>query len=492
MRDFNRRNFLRVSAMAGSAMATGLGLPVAALADDLAATKAPAATSAPTVDVTHRLASYIVDARASDLPAPVRKEATRTLLNWMGCAVGGSRHETVDIAISALAPFSGPAQASVLGRSERLDVLHTALMNGISSHIFDYDDTHLKTVIHPAGPVMAAILALSEYHPITGPDFLNALVLGVETECRIGNSVYPNHYDIGWHITGTAGVFGAAAAVGKLLDLNVQQMTWALGLAATQPVGLREMFGTMTKSFHPGRAAQNGLTAAFLASRNYTSSDQAIEAKRGWANVLSTAHNYAEITENLGRSYEISLNTYKPFACGIVTHPTIDACIQLRNEYHLTADQIERVELRVHPLVIELTGKKTPQIGLEGKFSIFHTAAVAIVEGAAGEKQFSDRAVRDPHVVAVRDRVAATIDPSIKEEQVRVLITLKDGRKLEKYIEHAIGSVQHPMTDAQLETKFTDLAEGILPGERIRQLMDLCWAIEKQPDAAVLARAAVA
>lgn len=491
MNGLNRRDFLQASALVGSALAGGIVLPGAATSADAPPAK-PKDGDQPVPDVTRRLAGYIVDAKPADLPPAVRKEATRTLLNWVGCAVGGSRHETVDIAIGALAPFSGPAQAGVLGRGERLDVLHAALMNGISSHIFDYDDTHLKTVIHPAGPVMAAILALAEYRPTTGEDFLNALVLGIETECRIGNSVYPNHYDIGWHITGSTGVFGAAAASGKLLGLDHQQMTWALGLAATQPVGLREMFGTMTKSFHPGRAAQNGLTAAFLASRNYTSSDQAIEAKRGWANTLSTAHNYAEITERLGQTYEVSLNTYKPFACGIVTHPTIDACIQLRNEQHLSAEQIERIELKVHPLVLELTGKTAPQTGLEGKFSVYHTAAIAIVEGAAGERQFSDRAVRDPQVVALRERVVATIDPSIKEEQVRVLITLKDGRQLEKYIEHAIGSVQRPMSDAQLEAKFSDLADGILAPDRIRRLMDVCWTIETQPDAALIARSGVA
>ena len=157
------------------------------------------------------------------------------------------QHETVGIAISALAPFSGPAQASVLGRKERLDILHAALINGISSHVLDYDDTHSRNIIHPAGPVISAILALSEHRPVTGTEFVNALVLGVDVECRIGNSVYPKHYDAGWHITGTAGVFGAAAASGKLLGLSEQQMMWALGLAATQPVGLQEMFGSMKR-----------------------------------------------------------------------------------------------------------------------------------------------------------------------------------------------------------------------------------------------------
>ena len=431
-----------------------------------------------------------MEGQAESIPAPVRKEAARTLLNWVGCALGGSYNEAVSIAVSALSPFFGARQASLLGLREKADVFHASLINGISSHVLDFDDTHLRTIIHPAGPVVSAILALSEYQPVSGKDFLNALVLGVEAECRIGNAVYPAHYDAGWHITGTAGVFGAAAASGKLLGLTEQQMTWALSLAAAQPVGLREMFGTMTKSYHPGRAAQNGLTASFLAAKNFTSSDHGLEAKSGWANVLSTQRNYAEITEKLGQTFEVSLNTYKPFACGIVIHPTIDGCIQLRREYQLKADQIERVELKVHPLVLELTGKKTPQAGLEGKFSVYHAAAIAIVEGAAGEQQFSDHAVRDPVIVALRDRVSAVVDPAIKEDQVRIAITLKDGRKLDKYIEHAVGSVQKPMSDQDLEAKFMGQADGVLPAAQVRRAIALCWDIETLPDASAIAEAA--
>ncbi|WP_443098509.1 MmgE/PrpD family protein [Undibacterium terreum] len=441
--------------------------------------------------VTRTLARYIVNSRYEDLPENVRKEGTRTLLNWVGVAIGGSHHETVERAVSALAPFSGPKQASLLGRNDRFDIMNAAFLNGVSSHIFDFDDTHLKTVIHPAGPVASAILALSEYQPVSGKDFLNALVLGVETECRIGNSVYPNHYDTGWHITGTAGVFGAAAAAGKLLGLSEQQMVWALGLAASQPVGLRESFGSMNKSFNPGKAASNGLFAALLAARDYTSSEGMIEAKRGWANTISTKQDYAEITEGLGQRYEALLNTYKPFACGIVIHPAIDAAIQLRNQYKLNADMIDKVELRVHPLVIELTGKKTPQIGLEGKFSIYHSVAVAIIDGAAGERQYSDRAVQDARTIALRDKVNATIDPAIKAEQVDMTIVLKDGRKLHKFIEHAIGSVQVPMTDKQLEAKFIDLADGILPAAQTRAVMDACWQVAQLPSAASIAKAAV-
>ncbi|MDV0440805.1 MmgE/PrpD family protein, partial [Xanthomonas sacchari] len=179
----------------------------------------------------------------------------------MGVAIGGSHHETVDVAVSALQPFSGPPQAGLFGRSERFDIMNAAFLNGVSSHIFDFDDTHLKTIIHPAGPVASAILAYAEMKPVSGKDFLDALVVGIEAECRIGNAVYPNHYDAGWHITGTCGPFGAAAAAGKLMGLTEQQMVYALGLAASQPVGLRESFGSMNKSFNPGRAASNGLFA---------------------------------------------------------------------------------------------------------------------------------------------------------------------------------------------------------------------------------------
>jgi 2-methylcitrate dehydratase PrpD len=441
--------------------------------------------------VTRILASYVVNAKYEDLPASVRKEGARTLLNWVGVAVGGSRHDAVLSAISALSPFSGPAQAGILGRRERFDIMNAAFINGISSHIFDFDDTHLKTIIHPAGPVVSAILALSEYRPVSGRDFLNALLLGVETELRIGNAVSPEHYERGWHITGTVGVFGSAAASGRLLGLTEQQMVWALGLAASQPVGLRESFGSMNKSFNPGRAALNGLTAAVLASKNFTSSDQMIEAKAGWANTISTKQDYGEITDGLGQRYEAALNTYKPFACGIVLHPAIDAAIQLRKENKLTPDQIDHIDLRVNPLVLVLTGKKTPQEGLEGKFSVYHAVAVALVEGAAGEKQFSDRAVRDPVVRALRGKVNPVVDAQVMPEQVNVAITLKDGRTLHKFIEHAVGSVEAPMSDSALEAKFTDLADGILPPAQIRRLLDTCWTVEKLPSAGAIAKTAV-
>jgi 2-methylcitrate dehydratase PrpD len=485
MIQLDRRAFVRTLAVAAFPPAA-----VRATRQALVAGGGAEEAQAAAQEVTRRLARYVVSARPEDLPAPVRHEARRAILNWVGCAVGGSRHETIEVALAALAPFVGPPQASVLGRGERLDVLHAALVNGMSSHVHDFDDTHLETVIHPSAPVLPALFALAELRPVSGRELLHAFVLGVEVECRIGKAVFPAHYDRGWHITGTVGVFGAAAAVGRLLGLTEQQMVWALGLAATQPVGLREMFGTMTKSFHPGRAAENGLTAALLAARGFTSSEAPLEAKSGWAHVLSTEQKWDRITERLGERYELAVNSYKPFACGVVLHPVIDGCLQLRRAHGVTADGIERVELGVHPLVLELTGKRAPRTGLEGKFSVYFAAAVALVQGAAGVQQFTDAVVRDPVIAALGERVTAVVEPSVHEDQARVAIVLKDGRRLEVFVEHAVGSVARPMSDADLEAKVLGLCDGILPADRARRLVERCWRVDALDRASLLAEAA--
>ena len=444
------------------------------------------------MEVTRTLARYVVNAKFEDVPEAVRHEGVRSILNWLGCAVGACRHEAVESALEALRPFGGPSQASILGRPEKVDILLAALLNGISSHVFDYDDTHLRTIIHPSGPVASALFPLAEFMDVSGADLLHAFILGVEVECRIGNAVYPEHYDVGWHITGTAGVFGAAAAAGKILGLNEQQMIWALGIAGTQSSGFREMFGTHCKSFHPGRAAQNGLASALLAQKNFTSSNQVIEAKRGFANVMSTRHNYDEITQNLGKSFEVTINSYKPFACGIVIHPAIDGCIQLRNEQGVKAEDIAKIDLVVDPLVLELTGKKTPQTGLEGKFSVYHSCAAAVIYGAAGEREYGDDIVRDKRVITLRDKVSAVAKDDIREDEVYVTMTLNDGRVLKKHVEHAIGSLERPLTEKELTAKFDDLVRDVLPAKQGDELREMCWKLETLKDAAEIARKAAA
>lgn len=479
----NRRSLLGAAGLA-------LGSPALHMAEAAEAPVPPA--KAPPPPVTRILADWIVGSSYEALPEDVRREGVRSFLNWVGVAIGGSHHETLDIAVSALKPFSGPPQAGLFGRPERFDIMNAAFLNGVASHIFDFDDTHLKTIIHPAGPVASAILAHAEMKPVSGKDFLAALVVGIEVECRLGNAVYPNHYDAGWHITGTCGVFGAAAAAAKLMGLTAEQTVYALGLAASQPVGLRESFGSMNKSFNPGRAASNGLFAAILASKGFTSSDRMIEVRRGWGPTISTKQDWTQVTDGLGQRYESALNTYKPFACGIVMHPAIDAAIQIRNEDHAKPEDIRSVDLKVHPLVLELTGKTAPKAGLEGKFSIYHAVAVALVEGAGGEKQFSDRAVNDPRVVSLRRKVNPVVTPGIDPAQVDMSVTLNDGRVLHRRIEHAIGSVEKPMTDAQLEAKFKDLADGVLPAAQAERVMQMCRSLSDLKDAGEIARAGAA
>ena len=441
-------------------------------------------------DVTGILARYIVNARFADIPQNVRHEASRALLNALGCAIGSARHETVENALAAIKDFSGPPQAAVFGRSERLDALHAALINGISMHVLDYDDTHARAV-HPSAPLWPALLAYAEWRQISGADLILAFVLGVETECRIALSVFPEHYDRGWHITGTAGIFGAAAAIGKLLGLNEQQMRWALGIAATQSSGLREMFGSMCKSLHPGRAAQGGMTAALMASKNFTSANNAIEGERGWAHVTSTRFDPAVITGELGTRFELMSNMYKPYACGLVVHAAIDGCIQLRNKHALQPQDIARVDLTVCPIVMELTAIKEPRTGLEGKFSIFHAAATAIVFGAAGEPQFGTAAVNDERVMTLRRKVTVAADAALKKIQARITVTLNDGRAFTQTVENALGTLARPMSDQDLEEKFRSLTDGVLASVEAGTLIDLCWSAETLADAAAVARGTV-
>jgi 2-methylcitrate dehydratase PrpD len=372
-------------------------------------------------------------------------------------------------------------QSSVLGRAERVDMASAALVNGITSHTFDFDDTHLKTIIHPAGPVASAVLALAEQRGASGREVIDALVLGIDVACRVGNVVYPDHYDRGWHITGSTGMLGAAAGCARLLGLDAAQTAMALGIAASQPVGLREQFGTMTKPFHPGAAARAGLMSALLARHGFTASARALEAPRGFVQVVSDKRAWHEVTDELGSRFEISFNTYKPFACGIVIHPSIDACVQLR-ERGITAAQVTRIELRVHPLVLELTGKKEPRDGLGAKFSVYHGCAAGLVFGRAGEAEFADRVVNRPDVVALRRKVEATADPGIDEAAADVTAQLADGERIHIRVEHAIGSLQRPLSDAQLSAKFAALVEPVLGAAKAAAIGESCWRIAALAD----------
>jgi 2-methylcitrate dehydratase PrpD len=439
--------------------------------------------------VTQLLAQFVASHPSRGWSDAVEHEAHRTFMNWVGCAVGAARHETAEAALGAVLALQPAAQAGILGRRERVDMAGAALVNGITSHTFDFDDTHLKTIIHPAGPVASAALALAEHKGASGRELIDALVLGIDVSCRVGNAMYPEHYDRGWHITGSTGTLGAAAACARLLKLDEHRTAMALGVAASQPIGVREQFGTMTKPFHPGAAARAGLMSALLAQHGFTSSAKALEAPRGMMQTVSTKNDWSRITGELGERFEIAFNTYKPFACGIVIHPSIDACTRLRAQ-GVRPEEVERIELKVHSLVLELTGKKEPVDGLQAKFSVYHGCAAGLVFGRASEDEYHDDIVNRPDMVALRRKVVATVDDAIDEASADVTALLADGRRAHVFVEHAVGSLANPMSDAQLEAKVGGMADAVLGAAHTRELIATCWGVAKAADLRALVRLA--
>ena len=322
-------------------------------------------------------------------------------------------------------------------------------------------------------------MALAEHLGSNGRDVIDAFVVGVEVQCRVARAVLPSHYDTGWHITATAGVFGAAAASARLLKLTEQQTVWSLGLAATQAAGLREMFGSMAKSLHPGRAAQNGLAAALLARANFTSAEAGVEGKRGFANVLSTTVDLARCTEALGERYDLLRNMYKPYACGLVVHPSIDGCIRLRDEHGVKPEEVERIDLEVDPIVLEVTAKPAPVSGLESKFSVYHAAAVALIDGAADEEQFGDASTTRADVIRLRGKVHATPTQCMPRDAARVTVRLRGGKTVSVKVDHCSGSVAQPMTDAQLDRKFMRQCEPVLGAARAESARDVMRRLDR-------------
>jgi 2-methylcitrate dehydratase PrpD len=440
---------------------------------------------------TQLLAQFLVESQWKDIPANVRHEAKRSVMNFVGTALGGCRDEAMAVALQALAPFFGSAQATVIGRNERPDALNAAFLNAISANVLEFDDTHLGTVIHPMAPVAPALFALAEVRRATGEELLQALVLGVETECRIGAAVSPSHYRRGWHITSTCGVFGAAAAAGKLLRLDHQHMVWALGNAAAQSAGLIESLGSMAKSISVGNAARNGLAAALLAEQGFTGPDQPIEGTYGFARVTSDETDFRVMTEGLGESWEILANAYKPYPCGVVLFPVIDGCLDLRERHALSTDRIAAVTVRGHPLLRIRTNRPDVTRSREAKVSIQHSVAIAFLYGAAGLVQYADECVVEPAVLDLRRKVAVEEDADVPVETAFVTVETTDGQRLECHVTESRGTMARPMSDAELEAKFHSVTAHGAPAIDARRLIDAIWQIESEPDIGHIIKLAV-
>jgi 2-methylcitrate dehydratase PrpD len=414
------------------------------------------------------LAAFASGLSYDQLSEPVRREARRCLLDFLGTALGGSPHPVVDVMLRASVAWQTAPQASVLGRTNRVDLLTAALINGAMAHVHDFDDTHLASIVHPTSPLWPAILALAEVRgSTTGQQWLTAFVAGLEVECRVGAAAFPSHDAGAYHSTGIFGPLGAATACSSLLGFSPEQTAMAISVAASQAAGLRVQFGTMTKSFHVGNAARSGLLAALLVEQGLDAAVSAVEAERGLLKTFAPVNRRLDVlTDRLGEDFQILHNSVKPYSCGVVTHPLIDSVITLRREHGLTAEQVVTIEAAVHPLVINLTGKQEPRSGLEGKFSAFHCAAVSLIDGVCGPDQFTDARVNDAAVVDLRRKVRLNANPEIAEHEVETCVTLADGRCMTIHIPFHQGTPENPVTDRALQAKFRGLLAMSLPPER--------------------------
>jgi 2-methylcitrate dehydratase PrpD len=450
--------------------------------------------AAATQGATGRLAQFVVETGAGRLPDDVLHQAKRCLVDWLGVAIVGATEEGSRILARVSASLAPGGDATVVGQVGRLPVPFAALVNGFQSHVLDFDDTYNPglTTVHGSAPVWPAVFAVGEWKRVSGRAALAAFAVGWEVQVRIARAAGRAHYDVGWHVTGTVGHFGAAAAGASLLGLDVAHVTHAFGTAGTQAAGLKQVYGSMGKAFHPGKAAMDGVLAATLAAEGFTSDDAILEGRVGFWSVLSDGAEPDRATERLGEHWELLDDGFKAYACGSLMHPTIDAVISLRREHGIDPAQVIEIAPRVHPYLSWVMAKETPRTGLDGKFSATHCAAVAMLDGAAGMAQFTDARVTSPDVVAMRDCVHFQYDDALPKDAAYVTITLADGRQLEHATSHNKGTPGNPMSDDELSAKFVDLASVVIGEDRARSLLDELWRFEAHDDIGGLVRSCAA
>ena len=437
------------------------------------------------LSATQTLARFITESYFEALPEALRHEGRRSILNHVGCALGVARDPAVVTALEIMRESSGKAVASVYGQHEKLGVMEAAFVNAIASNLLDYDDTHLRTVIHPSAPVAPAVFALAEETGATGAEVLHAFLLGGEVACRIGNAVSPGHYARGWHITASTGVFGAAAAAARLLRLSAEQTADALGIAASQSGSIVENLATAAKNIGVGNAARNGILAARFAARGYRAAPLSIEGPLGWARAMGDEPQLKEITEGLGQRWEIARNTYKPYAAGIVFHAVIDACLELRETLGAAVTQIARVTVAGDALLLA-RGDRVVRNERDTRVSIHHCAGIALALGRADVADFEMPAVQDTELAALRAKVVAECDASLPRGAARVTIALANGSTHQAYVEHPRGSAERPLSDAELAAKYR--ANAVLGGmtSDVQAQIAALWALDQAPSTAPL------
>ncbi|MCG8545898.1 MAG: MmgE/PrpD family protein [Alphaproteobacteria bacterium] len=434
------------------------------------------------LNITRDLSAFLARFTLADMPEPAVHAARRGVLDWIGCALAGSSHPTIATLIAVLEDAGGRPAATVLGHDAKLGLLEAPIANGQMGHILDYDDTHMGgVVLHASSPILSALFALADRNGATGEQLATAYAAGFEAGVRAGQAS-PGHHNGGWHLTGTLGSVAAGAAAGKLLGLNEDQMVHALGIATTQAAGMQQNRGTMCKSFHAGRAGANGVLAGLLAAKGFDSSDEIIEGKKGFCRIYSDVAAPELVLDELGERWEIARNGHKPYACGVVLHPAIDAMIELGSNMPADGGGVASIELRVNPAAVTITGVVEPETGLRSKFSIYHSAAVAFLDGAAGAAQYSDTRAVAPDVVTLRRKVEVVTDDALAKDQARAAVVLESGTRHETSVAHASGTVDNPMSDDAMAGKFIANAEPVIGSERAERVRDLIWRIETIPD----------
>ncbi|RDH80417.1 MmgE/PrpD family protein [Mycolicibacterium moriokaense] len=427
---------------------------------------------------TRTLLDFVIRTPPDAIPADVLHESTRCLLDHLGLAIAGASEPAAAVATAQCVLLGGEPQARVLGTDQRLRVTDAALVNGISCHALDFDDTHVPTILHPTTPLYAAGTALAEWRGASGSELLAAHSLGYELSARVSNALYPEHYDAGWHMTGTTGTLASATVAIRLLGLQGATATHCLSIAATQASGHREQFGTMTKPFHAGHAAQAGVWAGLLAAGGFTGAPDPLQGRRGLFEVMSSVSTPADLVDGLGETWQIFDNGVKPYACGVVIHPAIDAVRDLAVEKGLSADRIDKIKLHVHPLVRELTGKTDPRTGLEGKFSVTFACSIALLDGRAGESEFSDTAVHRDDVRAMMAKIEVVPDPDVPHTQAGATARTADGDTVQTWVDHARGTPGNRLSDDELADKFHGLADDVIGRAAADRLADAAFSLK--------------
>ena len=434
--------------------------------------------------VTESLARHIAATRWDDLPSEVRHQAKRSLVNFFAGTLAGCRSRPIEITLRSLAEFSGGQQVALIGRTEKIDALSAAFLNAAGANVDDFCDTHTATVIHPTAPVAGALFAYAGSRRVTGRDLLLALVLGNEVQARIGLAISPSHYNRGWHITSTCGVFGAAAATGKLAGLAERQMVWALGIAATQSAGLCECLGTPAKSVSVGNSARNGLWSALLAEQGFDGPAEPLAGSQGFYHALAERADLSRITERWGEHWEIMATSYKPYPCGFVIHPVLDCVLDWRRDHPAT--EVARVIVRGHPLLGVRADRPSVSTGREAQVSVQHAVAAALTTGRAGLDQFTDACVQDPAVLRLRSKVEVLRDERFSTVAAAVDITTSDGKTFKLEQSAARGSDANPLSDSDLEAKLRNSASGWNSHYDAAPLIDAIWGLAASADVSAL------